>query len=503
MFFNLMNIDSQKKQLFRLSDKNLEHINSSVKKPSYDRSNLSAGILHLGVGNFHRAHLSWYTHCLMQKGQAHNWAIIGSGVTEYDIQMREKLRNQDFLTTLIELDPQGNQSCEIIGPMVDYIPVEINNLSLIQAMSDSKIKIVSLTVTEGGYFIDKEGKLNLDHPDIIHDIENLQSPKTVFGIIVSALSLRKESGAGPLTGLSCDNLIQNGNKLKQAVLGIATKQNKELSSWIEQNCTFPNAMVDCIVPRTGNVEINIVNNLGIIDAAPVSHENFRQWVIEDKFISGRPEWEKVGVQFSDNVHGYEDQKIRILNGGHQILANAAELLNIETIRDAMKNENIVNFLKKVEREEIIPHVSPVPGLTPEGYLNLIIDRFANTSIQDTVRRVAFDGYSRHAGFLMPSITDGITKNKSIQGLALVEALWARMCEGTREDQSVIEPNDPHWEKLNILAKKSRENPLIWLEQKEIYGDIANSKNFQNSFSKWLQLLYQKGVKETLKEYLIN
>ena len=496
-----MNTDSQKVGLVHLSDKNLKLINSSVLKPNYDRSNLSAGILHIGVGNFHRAHLSWYTHCLMQKDRAHNWAIIGSGVTEYDIQMREKLKNQDYLTTLIELDPKGNQSCEIIGPMIDYVPVEVNNFSLIRTMSDPKIKIVSLTVTEGGYFINKKGQLNLDHRDIIHDIENPESPKTVFGIVVKALSLRKQSGAGPFTGLSCDNLIQNGNKLKQAVTGIAKEQDDELYKWIDQNCTFPNAMVDCIVPRTGDVEINIVNNLGIIDSAPVSHENFRQWVIEDKFISGRPEWEKVGVQFTDDVHGYEDQKIRILNGGHQILANASELLNIKTIRDAMKNEIIVSFLKKVEKEEIIPHVKPVPGYTPKDYLNLVIDRFANKSIQDTVRRVAFDGHSRHAGFLLPSIIDGIKNNKSINGLALVEALWARMCEGTREDLSIIEPNDPNWEELNICAKKSQQNPLIWLEQKEIYGDIAKNNNFQNSFSNWLQLLYQNGVESTLKNYL--
>ena len=496
-----MNTGSQKIDLLHLSDKNLKLINSSVLKPNYDRSNLSAGILHIGVGNFHRAHLSWYTHCLMQKDRAHNWAIIGSGVTEYDIQMREKLKNQDYLTTLIELDPKGNQSCEIIGPMIDYVPVEVNNFSLIRTMSDPKIKIVSLTVTEGGYFINKKGQLNLDHPDIIHDIENPESPKTVFGIVVKALSLRKQSGAGPFTGLSCDNLIQNGNKLKQAVTGIAKEQDDELYKWIDQNCTFPNAMVDCIVPRTGDVEINIVNNLGIIDSAPVSHEDFRQWVIEDKFISGRPEWEKVGVQFTDNVHGYEDQKIRILNGGHQILANASELLNIKTIRDAMKNEIIVSFLKKVEKEEIIPHVKPVPGYTPKDYLNLVIDRFANKSIQDTVRRVAFDGHSRHAGFLLPSIIDGIKNNKSINGLALVEALWARMCEGTREDLSIIEPNDPNWEELNICAKKSQQNPLIWLEQKEIYGDINKNNNFQNSFSNWLQLLYQNGVESTLKNYL--
>ena len=496
-----MNSVSSNKKPLPLNENNLESIQSTVLKPNYIRSNLSAGILHIGVGNFHRAHLSWYLHRLMQKDLAKDWAIIGSGITQYDVKMREGLQVQDFLTTLIELDPEGNQSCEVVGPMIGYVPVERNNQKLIIAMSDSNIRIVSLTVTEGGYFLDENGDFNLKHPDIIHDINNPNIPKTVFGVIVSALKNRKKNNIGPFTGLSCDNLMQNGNKLKQAITGIAKEQDLELSEWINQNCTFPNAMVDCIVPRTGEIEIDIVRNLGIEDLAPVSHEDFRQWVIEDKFCKGRPPWEKVGVQFSDNVHGYEDQKIRILNGGHQILANAAELLNIETVRDAMKNKMIVSLLEKIEKDEIIPHIKPVPGYTPLEYYELIASRFSNPSIQDTTRRVAFDGSSRHAGFLVPSIKDGIKHNISIIGLSLAEALWARMCEGTREDGSIIEPNDPHWEKLNACAKKSKENPLEWLEQLEIYGDTSKDDKFRDYFSKWLKMIYQEGVENTLNEYL--
>ena len=496
-----MNSVTSNKKPLPLNENNLESIQSTVLKPNYIRSNLSAGILHIGVGNFHRAHLSWYLHRLMQKDLAQDWAIIGSGITQYDVKMREGLQVQDFLTTLIELDPEGNQSCEVVGPMIGYVPVERNNQKLIIAMSDSNIRIVSLTVTEGGYFLDENGDFNLKHPDIIHDINNPDIPKTVFGVIVSALKNRKKNNIGPFTGLSCDNLMQNGNKLKQAIIGIAKEQDLELSEWINQNCTFPNAMVDCIVPRTGEIEIDIVRNLGIEDLAPVSHEDFRQWVIEDKFCKGRPPWEKVGVQFSDNVHGYEDQKIRILNGGHQILANAAELLNIETVLDAMKNKMIVSLLEKIEKDEIIPHIKPVPGYTPLEYYELIASRFSNPSIQDTTRRVAFDGSSRHAGFLVPSIKDGIKHNISIIGLSLAEALWARMCEGTREDGSIIEPNDPHWEKLNACAKKSKENPLEWLEQLEIYGDTSKDDKFRDYFSKWLKMIYQEGVENTLNEYL--
>ncbi len=262
-------------------------------------------------------------------------------------------------------------------------------------------------------------------------------------------------------------------------------------------------MVDCIVPRTGEVERNIVKSLGINDLVPVSHENFRQWVIEDKFCAGRPAWEDVGVQFSDNVHGYEDQKIRILNGGHQIIANAAELLNIETVRDAMKNPLITGLLEKVEYNDVLPHVSPVPGLTPQDYFTLIAARFANPSIQDTIRRIAFDGSSRHAVFLTTSIRDGISKGISIEGLSLIEALWARMCEGTREDGTMIEPNDPLWSELTSIAKQSKYQPEVWLQQSKIYGVLSQNTHFVNSFSYWLKELYAKGVEQTITQYLNN
>ena len=196
-----MAVTSKQLPIIDLNNKTLDQINGSTIKPTYDRSQLQAGIVHIGVGNFHRAHLSWYLHRLMQKGMDLDWAIIGSGVTEYDFSMRKKLLSQDFLTTLIELDPEGNQSCEIVGPMMDYVAVEKNNQSLVQAMSQPNIRIVSLTVTEGGYFINEKGELMSDHPDLVHDIQNQDSPHTAFGAIVSALDLRRKSGFGPFTCL--------------------------------------------------------------------------------------------------------------------------------------------------------------------------------------------------------------------------------------------------------------------------------------------------------------
>ena len=492
-------LDNTSHSLLDLNNKNLPKFN--VIKPQYDRSKLTPGIVHVGVGNFHRAHLSWYLHRLMQKNKDLDWGIIGSGVLDYDHQMQQKLKKQDFLTTLIELDPDGNKNCEIVGPMIDYAPVEKNNLSLINVMSDSRIRIVSLTVTEGGYFLDGEnGELDFINPDIVNDINNPNSPTTVFGAIVNALNIRKNNGYGPITCLSCDNLIKNGDKLKQAVIGIAKNINKDLSDWILENCTFPNSMVDCIVPSTGERELELVKKIGINDSVPVVHENFRQWVVEDKFCAGRPNWEDVGVQFSSKVHQYEEQKMRILNAGHQIIANAAELLSIDTIDKAIKHEGINSFLKKVMKEEIIPHVNPLPDISPEQYFESILNRFLNPEIKDTTRRVAFDGSSRHSLFLVPSINDSIKNNMSLKGLALAQAIWAKMCKGVREDNSMIENNDPIWETLNTYAIDTKNNPLKWFDLKEVYGNLDHDQSFKELFIKWLKNLEELGVEKTIFKY---
>ena len=492
-------LDTSTNSLLDLNNKNLPKFN--ITKPQYDRSKLTPGIVHIGVGNFHRAHLSWYLHRLMQKNKNLDWGIIGSGVLDYDHQMQQKLKKQDFLTTLIELDPDGNKNCEIVGPMIDYVPVEKKNLSLINAMSDSRIRIVSLTVTEGGYFLDGDnGELDFINPDIVNDINNPNSPTTVFGAIVNALNIRKNNGYGPITCLSCDNLIKNGDKLKQAVIGIAKNTNKDLSDWILENCTFPNSMVDCIVPSTGERELELVKKIGINDSVPVVHENFRQWVVEDKFCAGRPNWEDVGVQFSSKVHQYEEQKIRILNAGHQIIANAAELLSIDTIDKAMKHEGIYSFLKKVMKEEIIPHVNPLPDISPEQYFESILNRFLNPEIKDTTRRVAFDGSSRHSLFLVPSINDSIKNNMPLKGLALVQAMWAKMCQGVREDNSMIENNDPIWETLNTYAIDTKNNPLKWFDLKEVYGNLDHDQSFKELFINWFNSLEELGVEKTIIKY---
>jgi mannitol 2-dehydrogenase len=488
-------------ELIQLSQGTLGEIPATVPVPRYDRKALRPGIVHIGLGNFHRAHQAWYTHRLMQMGLAQDWAIIGAGVREGDSAMRDKLLAQDCLTTLIELDPAG-KSAEVTGAMVDFLPVQQDNAALIARMAQPDIRIVSLTVTEGGYYMVPEtGGLDTGHEDIRHDARHPASPRTAFGAMVAALRLRRAQGTGPFTCLSCDNLQGNGDILRRVVLGLARLSDPGLADWVEAQCSFPNSMVDCIVPSTGPREIALVRSFGIIDAAPVTHEKYRQWVIEDDFCAGRPDWGQAGAVFTCNVHPYETMKIRILNGGHQVICGAGELLGLDTIAATMAHDAIRAMFRKVACEEIAPHVPAVPGISALDYIDLIEARFANPDIHDTTRRVAFDGSSRHAGFLLPSIRDGLAKGAPVQGLALVSALWARYCLGQRENGTRIEANDPLWPVLQTAAAAAHVHPAAWLEQVPIYHDVKDAPQFAEAFGRWYALLASRGVNAAIGDYV--
>lgn len=255
--------------------------------------------------------------------------------------------------------------------------------------------------------------------------------------------------------------------------------------------------------RTGHrpAELGVARDFGIDDAVPVTHESFRQWVIEDDFCAGRPDWDKAGATFTNDVHAYESMKIRILNGGHQVISDPGEILSIKTISDCMSHDLIGRLFRKVALQDVVPHVHAVPEMTPEAYVDLIHDRFANPRIVDTVRRVAFDGSSRHTGFVLPVLREALAKGGSISGLVLSQALWARMCEGTREDGTQIEPNDPIWSDLQAAAKAAKTDPRAWLAQTQIYGDLADVPAFADTFCDTLNALWLDGTEAVLRAYL--
>lgn len=486
----------------KLSASNLHALGPNVSVPGYDRAKLSAGIVHIGVGNFHRAHQQLYLDNLFAKGLSMDWAVMGAGVRPTDAAMRTRLADQDFLTTGVELSDHG-ASARVLGSMVGFLPVQEDNAALIAELSKPSIRIVSLTVTEGGYFLDSgTGEPDYDHADLKHDVASPDRPVTAFGAIIAGLKRRLANGVGPLTVMSCDNIEGNGDVTKGLLIGLASRSDEKLAHWIDQNVTFPNSMVDGIVPVTGDRERGLVREqFGIEDPVPVTFETYRHWVIEDKFVAGRPLLEEVGVTFSLEVHDFERMKIRVLNGGHALMTYPSALLGYEIVHEAMADPLIHAFFRKVEKDEVLPHVKEVGGVSPDDYLDLIDRRFSNTSIVDTTRRLGFDGSSRQPKFILSSVADGIAANISVSGLALVSACWARYCEGTTDSGHVTAPNDPLWDELQLRARLAKADPVVWLDMDAIYGKVSGNEAFRKSFAYWLNSLWTKGTAATLKEYL--
>ena len=484
----------------KLSRSTLDSLGSKVAVPKYSNETLTPGIFHFGVGNFHRAHMAVYLDDLFNLGVDHDWALVGAGVMPSDEVTRQKLAAQDFLTTVVEQDNELS-TAHVTSPMIDFIP-PADKQAMIAKLCSESIRIVSLTITEGGYFIDAStGKFNPIHPAIVKDAENPADPATVFGFIVAGLSARRAANIPPFTVMSCDNVPHNGVVTRNSVVGLAKLIDPALAEWITANVAFPNGMVDRITPATGDRERKIcAETFGVEDVWPVFCEEFKQWVLEDNFTCGRPSLEKVGVTFVKDVTPYENMKIRMLNGGHAVVAYVSGLLDIHFVHEAMENALVTAFLAKIEKDEIMPCVPPVPNTNLQDYLKLVERRFANPKIGDTIRRLCLDGSNRQPKFIVPSIADRLKAGKGIAGLALASALWCRYCYGTTDSGAVIEANDPNWEHLQSVSQTAKSDPKAWLAMADIYGDTAKSAIFVDAFSKALNDLWANGTAATVKAY---
>lgn len=478
---------------------------AEVGVPNYAREALSPGILHFGVGNFHRAHQAVYLDRLFNTGTGHDWAIVGAGVRPADAEMRDRLKAQDWLTTVVERDAHG-QGARVTGAMIDYVePGDFD--TLMGWLTDPAIRIVSLTITEGGYFIDSAtGKFDAAHSDIVADAKNMAAgtgaPKTVFGLILAGLIARRDKGVEPFTVMSCDNLPGNGHVTADALAGLAGLFDPDLARWVRSAIAFPNGMVDRITPATSDVERALVReNFGIEDKCPVTCETFIQWVVEDHFPTGRPALESVGVTFVPDVVPYELMKLRILNGGHAAIAYPAGLMDIHYVHEAMQNPLISGFLNKLETDEIIPAVPPVPDVDLTGYFNKVEERFANPTVGDTVRRLCLDGSNRQPKFVLPTVMDRLKAGQPVQGLALVSALWCRYCAGVTDSGAEIAPNDPSWDRLQERAIAARTDPAAFLSMTDIFGALAKDETYIHAFSHALTSLWADGTKQVLERYL--
>jgi mannitol 2-dehydrogenase len=485
----------------KLSAATLARLPAGVAAPKYQRSDLSAGIVHIGVGNFHRAHQAVYLDDLFNAGRDHDWAIVGTGVRDADVMIRDKLKEQDWLTTVVEQEAESS-NIRVTGPMIDFVqPYDI--AALLDTLSKPSIRIVSLTVTEGGYYISPAAQhFDPTHSDIAYDARHAEAPKTAFGFIAAGLKRRRAAGVAPFTVMSCDNIPGNGHVTENAVAGLAELVDPELARWIRASVAFPNSMVDRITPATTDRERAFVRDkYGLEDNWPVFCEQFRQWVVEDKFPAGRPTLETVGVTFTSDVSPYELMKIRMLNGGHAAIAYPAGLLDIHFVHEAMADEQIRAFLEKLTKHEIQAVVPPPPSTSLDDYRNLVARRFANPKIADTIQRLCFDGSNRQPKFILPSAADRLKSGASVKGLALVSALWCRYCYGETESGKAIAPNDPSWERIQTAAKRARSDPPAFLELRHIFGDLAANPGYVRAFSDGLSSLWTRGVRSTLADYL--
>jgi mannitol 2-dehydrogenase len=480
----------------------LRSLPAGVSGPAYRHDALEPGILHIGVGNFHRAHQAVYLDQLFNAGLDLDWALLGAGVRPQDEAVRRALAAQDWLTTVVELEP-GSKSARVIASMVGFIPVSEDGRAIVEALDNPRIRIVSLTVTEGGYCIDPAtGMFNPEHPEIAYDVAHPEVPRSVFGVLLAALKRRREQGNAPFTVMSCDNIPENGHVARDAVAGLADLTSPDLAAFVRDAVAFPNSMVDRITPATTDREREILaERFGIQDNWPVFCESFRQWVIEDRFPTGRPALEKVGVVFTPDVAAFELMKIRILNGGHAAIAYPAGLLGIHYVHEAMAEPLVHGFLDKLETEEIIPCVPPVPSVDLNAYYRLVAARFANPEVGDTIPRLCLDGSNRQPKFILPTARTRIAAGGDVRGLSLVSALWCRYCAATNDAGAPIEVRDPSAARLTAAALAAKENPQAFLELEEIYGDLARVPAFQTAFAAALSGLWRYGTRATLQQYL--
>jgi len=462
-----------------LSSLSLPSIASQIEVPHYDRQIVTEGIVHIGVGGFHRAHEAVYMDDLLNIGYGAEWGICGVGIRQADKAMRDALVPQDCLYTVATRDADGDKA-RVIGAMTNYLFGPDDPAAVREKLAAPETRIVSLTITEGGY-------------------GETQGPQSAFAYLAEALDLRRQRNLTPFTVLSCDNLQSNGIAARNALLTYAEKGDAGLLSWIETNVSFPNCMVDRITPQTTDADRELVRKeFGIDDAWPVVCEPFRQWIIEDNFVNGRPKWERVGVQFTTDVHPYETMKLRLLNASHSAMGYLGFLAGFTYIHEVIANPLFREFIARLLDDEITPLLPPVAGIDLTDYKQTLLVRFANPAIKDQVTRICLDGSSKVPKFLLPSVQEALATGRPTHLLSLAVAGWLRYLTGVDEQENIFAIDDPRAETLQRLARQGKNDPRPLLSQTEIFGDLRQSAVFVRQLQENLLLLSTVGALETVR-----
>jgi len=485
----------------KLDNAHLGQVRPPVATPSYDRSTLTAGIIHFGVGGFHRAHQAKYLDALMNQGKAADWAICGMGVLAADAHMRDTLKASDGLYTLVAKNPDGTRDVRVIGSIIDYVFAPDDPAAAVERLADPAIRIVSLTVTEGGYnFHHVTGEFDLDNAAVVADLAHPTEPATVFGLVCAGLKLRRERGITPFTVMSCDNIQENGHVAERMFSAYARALDPEFAEWMKSRVPFPNSMVDRITPSTTDADrADVARTYGLEDAWPVGCEDFCQWVLEDKFADGRPPYEDSGVQVVKDVAPYELMKLRLLNASHQGLCYFGYLAGYRAVHDVARNPLFARFLMRYMDEEATPTLSPLPGVDLDAYQHKLLERFSNEYVADTVPRLCAESSDRIPKWLMPVVRDNLASGGPIEMSAAIVASWARYAEGADEQGEPIEIVDRLASTLKDVAAKNKDDIDAFLAQRALFGEVVDNERFRAAYEKALRSMHEKGSIATLQD----
>lgn len=482
-----------------LSNATLGSLPAALAVPAYDRNALRIGVVHIGMGHFHRAHQALYFDDLLAAGLGGDWAIVGAGVRPSDTKMRDALSPQDGLYTLTEKRSDGDWTSRVVGSVAGYLWAPDDPARLIAQIANPGTKIVGLTITEGGYEIDHDTGVFTPHSGaVLEDLRASAPPRSAFGIVVEAMRRRRQSGLPGLTIMSCDNVQENGRIAAAAFLGFADRLDPDTAEWMRREVTFPNSMVDRVTPGTVDEDrAYLERTFTLRDRWPVTSEPFRQWVIEDRFATGRPRLEEVGVDIVADVQPYELAKLGLANGTHQALCYIGYLLGHRYVHEAIADPHIVAMLLRYIDEEAVPTLKPIAGVDLNAYGRTVVERFSNPKIRDPLSRICADTSDRIPKFILPVVHRQLEMGSSVRVCATVVAAWARYALATDEQGRPIDVVDPRREAVRAAAKAESIQPGAFLRDRTLFGDLATSPEFRSEFHEAFERFRTEGTSAVL------
>ena len=486
-----------------IDSSSLASLPAVIARPAYDRSTVKAGIAHLSVGNFHRAHQAVYTDRVLGLGGHDEWGILGIGLIDSEGERAKAaaLTQQGGLYSLTEYPPEGKPNVLIVGSLVEYLHAPADMEAVLRRLSDPSIRIVTMTITEGGYNIDEAGRFRLEDPAIAADLA-ASVPRTTFGILTETLRRRRDAGTGPFSIFSCDNLRHNGHVASTAVLGFARAKDAALAGWIEANVTFPSSMVDRITPAVGPADVKRLNEEnGIDDLSPVFAEDFIQWVVEDRFCAGRPAWDKVGVQFTSDVNAFEQVKLRMLNASHLALAYPGTLMGYRLVHVAMQDPDVRRLLEQFMGRDAAPLLNAPAGMETGPYADMLIRRFSNPAIGDQMLRLCSNGAAKMPVYLQDNTVGTLRRGSEHRRVAFVLAAYAEYIPGRDDKGESFALDEPH---LTDADRRLAADPDLKaaLDMSMFAGwQLASQAGFAADFVRLREAIRRDGTAATLKSLL--